>query len=128
MKSSLLMHKHIIVRQLIYYYKTFALFTRGLFKLQLAKQKMAKQAKSSTAKVRQIGQDYPDEFLATSVGDKRCNLCHGLVKCYKTFFVESHRKSKLHHGKLQTKIKSQRKQTFYNLIKQTLRNRLCVHS
>ena len=32
MKSSLLMHKHIIVRQLIYSYKTFALFTRGLFK------------------------------------------------------------------------------------------------
>ena len=28
----LLMHKHIIVRQLIYFYKTFALFTRGLFK------------------------------------------------------------------------------------------------
>ena len=25
------MHKHIIVRQLIYSYKTFALFTRGLF-------------------------------------------------------------------------------------------------
>ena len=32
MKSSLLMHKYIIVRQLIYSYKTFALFTRGLFK------------------------------------------------------------------------------------------------
>ena len=32
MKSSLFMHKHIIVRQLIYSYKTFALFTRGLFK------------------------------------------------------------------------------------------------
>ena len=31
-KSSLLMHKHIIVRQLIYFYNTFALFTRGLFK------------------------------------------------------------------------------------------------
>ena len=29
---SLLMHKHIVVRQLVYSYKTFALFTRGLFK------------------------------------------------------------------------------------------------
>ena len=26
------MHKHMIARQLIYSYKTFALFTRGLFK------------------------------------------------------------------------------------------------
>ena len=29
----MVMHKHIIVRQLIYSYKTFLLFTRGLFKL-----------------------------------------------------------------------------------------------
>ena len=32
-EPSLLMHKHIIVRQLIYSYKTFAFFTRVLFKL-----------------------------------------------------------------------------------------------
>ena len=35
-----------------------------------------------------------------------------LVKCDKKFFVESHRKSKQHQGKLQTKSKSQSKQTF----------------
>ena len=35
-----------------------------------------------------------------------------LVKCDKTFFVESHRKSKQHQGKLETKSKSQSKQTF----------------
>ena len=29
----IVMHKHIVVRQLIYSYKTFALFPRGLFKL-----------------------------------------------------------------------------------------------
>ena len=35
-----------------------------------------------------------------------------LVKCDKKFFVESHRKSKQHQGKLETKSKSKSKQTF----------------
>ena len=73
---------------------------------------MPKQAKSSTAKVRQTCQEYPDEFLATPAGDLRCNLCDVLVKCDKKFFAESHRKSKQHQGKLETKSKSQSKQTF----------------
>ena len=76
---------------------------------------MLKQAKSSTAKVRQICQEYLDEFSATPAGDLRCNLCDVLVKCDKKFFVESHRKSKQHQGKLETKSKSQRKQTFLQL-------------
>ena len=38
-----------------------------------------------------------------------------LVKCDKGFFVESHRKSKQHQGKLKTKSKSQSKQTFLQL-------------
>ena len=66
---------------------------------------MPKQAKSSTAKVRQIFQEYPDEFSATPARDLRCNLCD------KKFFVESHRKSKQHQRKLETKSKSQSKQT-----------------
>ena len=73
---------------------------------------MPKQAKSSIAKVRQTCQEYPDEFSATPVGDLRCNFCNVLVKCDKKFFVESHRKSKQHQGKLETKSKSQSKQTF----------------
>ena len=73
-KMALFMHKHIIVGQLIYSYKTFALFTRGLFKSELAKQRMPKQAKSSTAKVRQICHEYPDEFSATPARDLPCNL------------------------------------------------------
>ena len=73
---------------------------------------MPKHAKSSTPKVRQICQEYPDEFLATPASDSRCNLCDLLVKCDKKCFVESHRKSKPHHGKLETKSKSQSKQTF----------------
>ena len=60
----------------------------------LAKQRMPKQAKSSTAKVRQICQEYPDKFLATPAGDSRCNLSDVLVKWDKKFFVESHRKSR----------------------------------
>ena len=73
---------------------------------------MPKQAKSSIAKVRQTCQEYPDEFSATPAGDLRCNLCDVLVKCDKKFFVENHRKSKQHQGKLETKSKSQSKQTF----------------
>ena len=76
---------------------------------------MPKQAKSSTAKVRQICQKYPDEFSVTPARDLRCNLCDMLVKCDKKFFVESHRKSKQHQRKLETKSKSQSKQTFLQL-------------
>ena len=73
---------------------------------------MPKQAKSSIAKVRQTCHEYPDEFSATPAGDLRCNLCDVSVKCDKKFFVESHQKSKQHQGKLETKSKSQSKQTF----------------
>ena len=76
---------------------------------------MPKQAKSSTAKVRQICQEYPNEFSATPARDLRCNLCDVSVKCDKTFFVESHRKSRQHERKLETKSKSQNKQTFLQL-------------
>ena len=47
--------------------------------------------------------------------DLRCHLYDVLVKCDKTFFVESHRKSKQHQRKLDTKSKSQSKQTFLQL-------------
>ena len=77
---------------------------------------MPKQAKSFTAKVRQICQEYPDEFSATPARDLRCNLCDVLVKCDKKFFVESHRKSKQPQRKSETKNKSQSKQTFLQLI------------
>ena len=73
---------------------------------------MPKRGKSAIAKVRQTCQEYPDEFSATPAGDLRCNLCDVLVKCDKKCFVESHRKSKQHQGKLETKSKSQSKQTF----------------
>ena len=73
---------------------------------------MPKQAKSSVAKVGQTCQEYPDEFSASPADDLRCNLCNVLVKCDKKFFVESHRKSKQHQGKLEMKSKSQSKQTF----------------
>ena len=76
---------------------------------------MPKQAKSSTAKVRQICQEYPDEFSTTPACDLRCNLCDVLVKCDKKFFVESHQKCKQHQRKLETKSKSQSKQTFSQL-------------
>ena len=76
---------------------------------------MPKQAKSSTAKVRQICQEYPDEFSATPARNLRCNLCDVLIKCDKTFFVESHRNSKQHQRKLETKSKSHSKQTFLQL-------------
>ena len=76
---------------------------------------MPKPAKSSTAKVRQICKECPDEFSATPVRDLRCNLCDVLVKCDKKFFVESHQKSKQHQRKFETKSKSQSKQSFLQL-------------
>ena len=76
---------------------------------------MPKQPKSSTAKVMQICNEYPDKFLTTPVSDLWCNLCDVLVKLDKKFFVESHRKSKQHQGKLETNNKSQGKQTFLRL-------------
>ena len=76
---------------------------------------MPKRAKCSTAKVRQICQEYPDEFSATLARDLRCNLYDVFVKCDKKFFVESHRKSKQHQRKLETKNKSQSNQTFLQL-------------
>ena len=76
---------------------------------------MPQQAKSFAAKVRQICQEYPDEFSATSARDLRCNLCDVLVRCGEKFFVESHRKSKQHQRKLETKSKFQSKQTFLQL-------------
>ena len=76
---------------------------------------MPKQAKSSTAKVRQICQECPDEFSAIPARDLRCNLCDVLVKCDKKFFVENHRKSKQHQRKLETKSKFQSKQIFLQL-------------
>ena len=85
MKSSLSLQNHVIVRQLIYSYKTFVLITSALFKLQLAKQRMPNRAKSSTEKVSQICQEYRDEFSATPAGDLRCNVCDMLVKCDKKF-------------------------------------------
>ena len=45
----------------------------------------------------------------------RCNRCDVLVKSDKMFFVESHRKSKQHQGKLETKSKSQSRQAFLQL-------------
>ena len=91
---------------------------------------MPKQAKSSTLKVRQICQEYPNEFLATPDGDMRCNLCDMLVKCDKKFFVENHGKIKLHQEKLETKSKSLSKQTFFTTGSSKLQGtaRLSLHS
>ena len=76
---------------------------------------MPKQAKSSTAKVREICRQYPNEFEATPAGDLRCKLCEVLVKCDKKFFAKNHRKRKLHQGKLITTSSSQGKQTYLQL-------------
>ena len=51
----------------------------------------------------------------TPAGDLRCKLCDMLVKYNKKFFAESHRKTKLHQRKLETKSKFQSKQTVLQL-------------
>ena len=76
---------------------------------------MPKQAKSSTAKVRQIFQEYPMSFrqLLPATCDATSATCSS--NATKSFFVESHRKSKQHQRKLETKSKSQSKQIFLQL-------------
>ena len=85
---------------------------------------MPKQAKSSTAKVRQICHKYLNEISTTPARDLRCNLCDMLVKCDKKFFVESHRKSKQHQRKLETKSKFQSKQTFLQLDQENFKEQV----
>ena len=115
MKSSLLMHKHIVVGQSIYSYKTFALFTGVFLSRSLQSKECLNKPNLLQQKLGKIWQEYPDKFSATPARDLRCNLCDVLVKCDKKFFVESHRKSKQHQRKLETKSKSQSKQTFLQL-------------
>ena len=79
-------------------------------------QRLPKQVNSSTAKVRQICQEYADEFSAIPDCDLRCNLCDVVVKCDKKFYVESHQKSKQYQGKLATKSKSEERQKTQNSI------------
>ena len=97
-------------------YKAVTLSTQVLSEIvQLGKfgwMEMPKQAKLTTAKVRKIYRQYPNEFGETPVGDLRCNFCDVLVKCDKRFFVESHRKSKLYQSKMAITSSSQGKQTY----------------
>ena len=105
------MHKHIIVRQLIYSYKTLALFLSRslqskecLNKPNLLQRKLGKFARNIRMSFRQLLPATCDATFAT---------CYS--NATKSFFVESHRKSKQHQRKLETKIKSQSKQTFPQL-------------
>ena len=77
--------------------------------------KMPKQIKSSTAKVQDIGRQYPSEFRKTLAGDLRCNFCDVLVKFDKKIFMESHGKSKLHQAKLITTSSFYGKQIYIQL-------------
>ena len=77
---------------------------------------MPKQAKSSTAKARQICQEYPDEFSATPARPRLAmQPLRRVSQMRQKVFVESHRKTKQHQRKLETKSKSQKKQTFLQL-------------
>ena len=72
---------------------------------------MPKQAKSSTAKVRQIFQEYPDEFSATPARPRLAmQPLRRVSQMRQKVFVESHQKTKQHQRKLETKSKSQSKQ------------------
>ena len=77
---------------------------------------MPKQAKSSTAKVRQMCQEYLHEFSATPARSRLAmQPLRRVSEMQQNVFVESHRKSKQHQRKLETKSKSQSKQTFLRL-------------
>ena len=77
---------------------------------------MPKQVKSSTAKVRQICQEYPDEFSATPARPRLAmQPLRRVGQMQQKVFGASHQKSKQHQRKLETKSKSQSKQTFLQL-------------
>ena len=77
---------------------------------------MPKQAKSSTAKVRQICHEYPDEFSATPARPRLAmQPLRRVSQMRQKVFVESHQKSKQLQRKLETKSKSQSKQTSLQL-------------
>ena len=79
-----------------------------LNKPNLLQRKLGKFARNIRMSFRKLLPATCDATFATCKG---CNL----VKCDKKFFVKSHRKSKQHQRKLETKSKSQSKQTFFQL-------------
>ena len=85
---------------------------------------MPQQAKSSTAKVREICRQYPDEFGKTPAGDLRGNFCDVLVKCDKKILWREYRKSMLHQAKLVTKSSSQGKQTYIQLDRANVKEKV----
>ena len=76
-----------------------------LNKPNLLQQNLGKSARNIRMRFRQL----------LPARDLRCDLWDVLVKCDKKFFVESHRESKQHQRKLETKSKSQSNQTFLQL-------------
>ena len=77
---------------------------------------MPKQAKSSTAIVREICRQYPNESGETPAGELQCNFCDVLVKCDKKIFVESHQKRGLHQAKLVITSSPQVRKPIYSSI------------
>ena len=114
MKSSLLVHKHIIVRQSIYSYKTFALFTRGLFKSCLQSKECLNKPNLLQRKLGKFAKNIRMSFR-NSCPRLAIQSLRRVSQMRQKVFVESHRKSKQHKRKLETKSKSQSKQTFLQL-------------
>ena len=85
---------------------------------------MSKQAKS-TAKVRQLCQEYPDEFSATPARPRLAmQPLRRVSQMRQKVFVESHQKRKQHQRKLETKSKSQSKQTFLQLSQENFKEQV----
>ena len=86
---------------------------------------MPKQAKFSTAKVRQICQEYPHELLATPASNLRCNLCkrncdaiNMSVKCKKSFLWKATEKVRNINKNWRRRANPNLSKLFYNLIKE----------
>ena len=66
----------------------------------------------------------PISLGETPAGHIRSNFCDVLVKCDEKFFVEGHRKHKLHQAKLVTTSSSQGKQTYIQLDQASLKGKV----
>ena len=127
MKSSLLMHKHIIVRQLIYSYKTFALLTRGLLSCSfqskecLNKPNLLQRKLGKFARNIQMSFWLPLRRLATQPL-LRISQMQQKVFCGKPL------KKLALQEKLETKSKSRSKQTVLQLDQENFKEQQVVSS
>ena len=125
MKSSLLMHKHIIA--LIYSYKTFALFTRGLFSCSLQSKECLNKPNLPQRKLGKFARNIRMSFR--QLLPATCNATFATCKsnATKSFLLKATEKVSNTKENWRRSANLKVSKPLYNSIKQTSRNRLSLH-